>query len=272
MKNLISLLIVTILGCVLLVSPTLWRVLAADCTRTSMGLTPLNDLGAGTYNGAQGGLYPGGGNTRPVAHESGGIQQALAVRPLDSSGQPSATGKYVLLSIGMSNTTQEFSAFKPIADADPRKNPNLVIVDGAQGAQDANDWNNPNSNTWSNVSTRLSQAGVTAQQVQVVWLKQQFAGDILPTFPADAARLRDVLRGIVLIAKTKYPNLRVLYVSSRIYGNYNGPLRGKGAYETVLRSSGWSKTKSTAMRALPILGATRLRRGSPGDLICGRMD
>ncbi len=196
-----------------------------------MGLTPLNDLGAGTYNGAQGGLYPGGGNTRPVAHESGGIQQALAVRPLDSGGQPSASGKYVLLSIGMSNTTGEFTVFKPIADADPRKNPNLIIVDGAQGGQDAYAWNNPSSNTWNVVATRLSQAGVTAQQVQVVWLKQQFGGDNLTTFPIGAASLRDVLRGIVLIAKSKYPNLRVLYVSSRIYGNYNGLLRGTGAYE-----------------------------------------
>ncbi|MCA1623456.1 MAG: VCBS repeat-containing protein [Acidobacteria bacterium] len=231
MKRLIPLLTITILCCALLASSSLWRALAADCTRTSMGLIPLNDLGAGTYNGSQGGLYPGGTNTRPSAHEIAGIQQSLAVRPLDANGQPSASGKYVLLSIGMSNTTQEFSTFKMIADADPRKNPNLVIVDGAQGGQDANDWNNPTSNTWINANTRLTQAGVTAQQVQVVWLKQQFAGDNLAAFPTDAARLRDVLRGIALIAKSKYPNLRVLYVSSRIYGNYNGPLRGKGAYE-----------------------------------------
>jgi len=196
-----------------------------------MGSLPLNDLGTATYNGSQGGLYPGGDNTRPSQHEIAGVQLSLTVGPLDINGQPSASGKYVLLSIGMSNTTQEFSTFKPIADGDPRKNPNLVIVDGAQGGQDANAWNNPTSNTWSVVATRLSQAGVTPLQVQTIWLKEQFGGDQLPVFPTDAARLRDVLRGIVLIAKTKYPNLRVLYVSSRIYGNYNGPLRGKGAYE-----------------------------------------
>lgn len=196
-----------------------------------MGLIPLNDLGVGTYNGAQGGLYPGGGNLRPAAHESKGIQQAFAVRPLDANGQPSANGKIVLLSIGMSNTTQEFSTFKPLADADPLKNPNLVIVDGAQGSRDAIDWASPNSTTWTTANTRLTQAGVNPQQVQVVWLKQQIGGDNLGAFPTGVNTLRDALREIVLIAKSNYPNLRVLYLSSRSYGGYSTELRGRGAYE-----------------------------------------
>lgn len=40
----------------------------ADCTLTSTGKTPLNDLGAATYLGAMGGLYPNGTNIRPSAH------------------------------------------------------------------------------------------------------------------------------------------------------------------------------------------------------------
>ncbi len=231
MKKLFLLVTVSILCYALSVSPVLRQVSAADCTRTSMGLIPLNDLGAGTYNGVQGGLYPGGGNIRPAAHESGGIEQALAVRPLDANGQPNAGGKYVLLSIGMSNTTQEFSTFKPLADADPRKRANLVIVDGAQGSRDAVDWSNPNSSTWTTVATRLTQAGVTASQVQIVWLKQQIAGDNLGIFPTGVNTLRDRLRDITLIAKSKYPNLRVLYLSSRSYGGYHGNLRGMGAYQ-----------------------------------------
>jgi (2Fe-2S) ferredoxin len=231
MKKMISPLIVAILCCGLLISPSLWRVSAAECTRISMGLIPLNDLGAGTYNGAQGGLYSGGSNLRPATHETAGIGQALAVRPLDANGQPGANGKIVLLSIGMSNTTQEFSTFKPLADADPRKNPNLVVVDGAQGGRDAIDWSDPNSTTWTTANTRLTQAGVNPQQVQVVWLKEQLRGDELFNFPADVNRLRDALRDIVRIAKTKYPNLRVAYISSRSYGGYSTLTRGNGAYE-----------------------------------------
>src|SRR5687767_14157257 len=69
---------------------------------------PLNDLGPGTYLGFQGGLYPNGSNNMPAAHRSAGINKALRVRPVDTNGTPNPNGKYVLLSIGMSNTTQEF--------------------------------------------------------------------------------------------------------------------------------------------------------------------
>lgn len=196
-----------------------------------MGLVPLNDLGTNTYNGAEGGLYPGGSNMRPAAHEAAGIQEARAVRPRDADGEPSDDGKVVLLSIGMSNTTQEFSTFKPQADADPEKNSNLVIVDGAQGSKDALTWANPTNATWTTVATRLAQAGVSTSQVQIVWLKQQIVGDNLATFPTGVNTLRDALRDIVLIAKSRYPNLRVLYLSSRAYGGYSTVLRGTGAYE-----------------------------------------
>jgi len=40
-----------------------------DFTRTSVGLIPLTDLGAGTYQGFQGGLYPGGTNEPPAAYQ-----------------------------------------------------------------------------------------------------------------------------------------------------------------------------------------------------------
>ncbi|MFP5225913.1 MAG: hypothetical protein ACLGH3_10255 [Actinomycetota bacterium] len=215
----------------LLVSASPWPAFAADCTRTSMGLSPLTDLGSGTYMGSQGGLYPGGSSERPAPHESGGIQQALTILPLDPDGQPSPAGKIVLLSIGMSNSTQEFSTFKQRADADPLKNPDLVIVDGAQGGRDALEWADQNSTTWSTVNTRLTQAGVRPQQVQAVWLKQQIRRDDLGLFPTGAETLQDALREIVLIASSRYANLRVLYISSRSYGGYSTELRGRGSYE-----------------------------------------
>src|SRR5258705_13779595 len=61
---------------------------ASDCTRTSVGLVPLVDLGAGSYRGFPGGLYPGGTNFRPVGHESAGVAIARAIVPLDTPGNP----------------------------------------------------------------------------------------------------------------------------------------------------------------------------------------
>ncbi|HEX2417229.1 MAG TPA: hypothetical protein VHJ83_03750, partial [Micromonosporaceae bacterium] len=140
-------------------------------------------------------------------------------------------GRVVFVSTGMSNTTQEFTYFIQSVQGDPRLHPKLTIVDGAQGSRDAVDWSDPNSTTWSVLADRLAAAGVTAPQVQVMWLKHQIRGDGLVAFPQDAQYLRDRLRDIVTIARSRYPNLRLGFLSSRSYGDYNGAARGKGAYE-----------------------------------------
>src|SRR5438046_5703343 len=79
-------------------------------------------------------------------------------------------GKIVMISVGMSNTTREFAStgtqnFKIRADADPSKNPQLVIVDGAQSGKDAIDWINPCAPTLTTVIQRLSAKSVIAAQV-----------------------------------------------------------------------------------------------------------
>src|SRR5262245_20046898 len=99
---------------------------------------PLTELGTEKYKGFAGGLYPDGKNDRPTAHEKAGRALAQRIQPLDADGKPSAEGKIVLLSIGMSNTTQEFSAFIRLADAGKDKNRKLVLVDGAMGGMSAN--------------------------------------------------------------------------------------------------------------------------------------
>src|SRR5438309_2277683 len=87
---------------------------SAGITRTTtaasfMGATPINDLGTGYYLGQfQGGLYENGSNAVPTAQDTQGKKEASAVQPLDSNGKPSSTGKIVLLSIGMSNTSMEW--------------------------------------------------------------------------------------------------------------------------------------------------------------------
>lgn len=191
--------------------------------RDSTGLVPLTELGTGTYQRHTGGLYPGGSNSRPPAHEEAGLKLAHSIRPLDRDGKPADQGKIVLLSIGMSNTTQEFSTFKPMADADPARNPRLVIVDGAQGGMAANVIVDTESQGgrrfWDTVAERLNRAGVTPAQVQAAWVKQ---ADIRPTakFPEDAKALQKELETIAQILKQRFPNLKLAYYSSRIYAGY----------------------------------------------------
>jgi hypothetical protein len=183
----------------------------ANCDRTSTGLVPLTELGTATYHGFRGGLYPGGRNAPSARYLAKGLAAAKKVKPIG--------GKIVLLSIGMSNTTQEFSVFKRLADADPRKRASVVIVDGAQGGQDAIRIGTASAPFWSVVDQRLQQARVSAAQVQVVWMKQAYAGP-RETFPADARRLQGALRSIHRILAARFPNLRLVYLSSRIYAGY----------------------------------------------------
>jgi hypothetical protein len=183
----------------------------ADCSGTSVAMTPITDLGTKRYHGYTGGLYGNGRNVPPSAYLKKGLAAARRVHPID--------GRVVLLSIGMSNTTQEFSAFKQFADMTPRKNPNVTVVDGAQGGQDAEIIKRPSARFWNVVDARLAAAGASAAQVQAVWLKEAIARDA-NHFRRDALRLEADLRQIVVILRTRFPNLQLIYVSSRTYAGY----------------------------------------------------
>jgi hypothetical protein len=180
--------------------------------------TPLVDLKE-KYQGQEGGLYGEGSNTPSKDLKEAAGQASKSVRPLNRDGAPAEDGKIVLLSIGMSNTTQEFSAFKARADRDPRKSDTVVIVDGAQGGQDAPAWDRADSNPWAVAEKRLEQSGVSPKQVQVIWLKQAIKGPTRP-FPAESDRLAIEIRKIIDLAREKYPNLRIVFLSSRIYAGY----------------------------------------------------
>jgi hypothetical protein len=134
-------------------------------------LVPLTDL-TGDYHGEDGGLYGKGRNTPPPEVWAAAQAQTAKIAPLGPDGKPAPDGKIVLLSIGMSNTTMEFTPFVQIARQDPAKSPVVVPVDGAQGGQGANKIADPAAPFWNIVDRRLQAAGVTPAQVQVVWLKE----------------------------------------------------------------------------------------------------
>jgi hypothetical protein len=72
---------------------------------------------------------------------------------------------------------------------------------------------------WTIVDERLKAARATREQVQVAWIKQADAG---PTsgFPKYAETLRDELRQVVQQMHRRFPNLKLVYLSSRTYGGY----------------------------------------------------
>jgi hypothetical protein len=186
----------------------------------SIDLTPLTDLGSAQYLGFPGGLYPAGENSPPSTYEEAGVALGATVQPLDRDGKPSPSGKIAMISIGMSNTSREFLKFIRLAEADARKNPNLVMIDAALNGAAATDIAVPFGEYWTHVDRQLQRREISAAQVQVAWLKTALARDPRG-FPENARLLQRALRSIVEILRTKFPQLKLVYVSSRTYGGYS---------------------------------------------------
>jgi len=192
-----------------------------DVPNTTTPMVALTDLGTGTYQGSEGGLYPNGSNVRPASHDADGVAFAKGIVPLDGNGNYSPTGKYVMMAVGESTGQNEFNRFLPIANADPAKNPNLVIVNGAQGGGTPFQFEDTTSPYWATViNNYLPQSGVTANQVVVIWMEDT-DGINSGTFPTDIAELQTEYETMMQTMHTLFPNLKMVFFSSRVYGGYS---------------------------------------------------
>lgn len=187
-------------------------------------LKPLSELGREKYQGFEGGFYPDGRNERPSNHEAAGLKQARQVQPLNAQGKPDPNGKIVILSVGMSNTSQSSEGFQRELREASGLNPHVQFVNGAQGGMTAAAIQDPDDGRrgqqyWDTVDQRLKQANVSREQVQVIWIKQADAG---PTqgFPRYAQTLQAELTKIVQILPRRFTNVKLAYLSSRTYGGY----------------------------------------------------
>ena len=185
--------------------------------RERTGLKPLIEMTADDrYQGEDGGLYGRGRNVPPAGHARAAEAMAGKILPLDAEGRASDDGQIVLLSISMSNATQEFSLFKQLADADAGKSSKLVIVDGAQDGQAMAEWAPAGAQPWREAERRIRAAGVTPQQVQAVWIKLANKSP-RGTLAEHGRQLQRDTQAVILNAKAKFPNLRIAYLGSRIW-------------------------------------------------------
>ncbi len=194
-------------------------------TNTTNPLVPINDLGLGTYGGKQGGLYLNGTNSRPPAFNNGGIAIAQGIQPLDANGNvDTVNGKIGLMSVGMSALFDTWLTFTTDVQADPTVNPKLVLVAGAQPRAYAKNFASATDGFWNPIFQNfLPEAGITAAQVQVVYIK-----DIDPTpggtFPQDMAKLQSEYESIVQNVFAKFPNVKLAYFGGSVYTGYSNGL------------------------------------------------
>jgi len=233
-------------------------------------LVPLTDMTA-PYKGEDGGLYGGGRNAPPEALRAAVARESAKIVPRDANGEPAADGKIGFVTLGFSNPSIESEDFKRTADADPLKSARVVIVNGCIGGRSAVMWawdgadvlppaererldramdvvhmpkgkrapSGLEKDTWPTLAKRIAAAGLSPAQVQVGWLKQVEANPKpFGEFPAHARELQADMTAMLTIARHYYPNLRVVYVSSRTYGGWSG--RDSGSPEPYAYESGFA--------------------------------
>ncbi len=189
------------------------------CEAGPVGFVPLTDLGRNFYQGYEGGLYGAGSNSRPYLHEAAGLALANHIEPLSPTGIPSTSGKIGFLGVGMSNAEAEFEQLMAFARRDTAVNPAVVMVNGAQHGKAAQMMANSADNFWPVLLERVQESGLTPLQVQVAWLKEAHA-EVNLSFPQDALLLQQELIQIVQLLYQQFPNLKIIYLSSRSYGGY----------------------------------------------------
>ena len=232
--------------------------------------TDLMDMSSSqNYLDLQGGLYENSSDVVPSDHDTAGTTAATEIQPLDQNGNPGANGAVVFLGIGMSNASQEFSAFAATAESNSSVNHlTLAIENGALGAATACYWTVAQGQTLAACpdaagilldneydrvrDTVLATASgapsatpncgpapatpcLTEKQVQVIWIKNAnprpgianeralcdatVAGCVNDT-GTEAILYESQLGKTIRAAKSRYPNLKQIFLSTRIYAGY----------------------------------------------------
>lgn len=237
-------------------------------TNDWLPLVAITDMTA-PYKGEDGGLYGGGKNESPAAHRAAHSKETEKIVPRNANGEPAGEGRIGFITIGFSNPSIESEDFKRTADADAQKSPRVTIVNGCIGGRSAVMWawdgadilpkaeqerldkamdtvrmpkgkrsSGMEKDTWPTLARRIGEAGLSPKQVQVAWLKHVEANPKpFGEFPAHARQLQQDITAVLQIARHHYPNLRVVYLSSRTFGGWSG--RESGSPEPFAYESGF---------------------------------
>lgn len=175
----------------------------------------------GTY------LYPNESNAMPDSHRLAGEAIAADIQPLNANGNVDlAGGKIVMVAEGMSNTNDEMTRLIQVFLAsNPAVNPQLQFKNLSQPGCNLTCWVDKG-------------VGTIDPQVQIVLMKhsnnvpqlangaprvpnEPFTTAASKRFPRHAQITQGQLKKRILDLKTQYPNLKLLYLTSRIYGGWS---------------------------------------------------
>jgi hypothetical protein len=194
-------------------------------------LLALTDLGTGTYCDPptmcyEGGLYPNGSNVDPPEHDADGVALAQGI-PALAQELNFPKGQYALMALGISTTQQDFLELQQLANADPEKNSNLVLVNGGVPGVQAGDlngtggWSDPTDMNWAFVQQVVTaQNYVTADQVVAIWFEDIIADPRSSLIGLEKMDYEDVANNVLIY----FPNVQLMFFSSSLYNGYSNGL------------------------------------------------
>jgi hypothetical protein len=120
----------------------------------------------------------------------------------------------------MSNGKQEWGRFMEMTETAPLR-PEIRLANGAVSGNPAQDWADPNDDAWDIAISNITAAGLSLDEVQVAWVKHgSQMGQLTGSFETNVELESAWIRQAIEIAADRFPNLRRVYVSSRIYAGY----------------------------------------------------
>lgn len=186
------------------------------------------------------------GNSMPAAHRAAGNAIAANLQPLDANGKVDlVNGKIVAIAEGMSNTLQQMYALEQqFIKGNPAINPKFQFFNLAEGGCNLICWVDKG-------------VGAIDPQVQIVFMKHSnnfpqmpdgtpvnprapFTTSASKRFPNHAQVTQGMFKQRILDLKIKYPNLKLLFITSRTYGGWTCNPAGVQYREPVAYEEGFS--------------------------------
>lgn len=194
-----------------------------NCDNDSSLLIPIVDLQTDYYFGFQGGLYPDGLNSMPIAHADSGIAIASALMPINFDGEVDTTyGKVVMLGLGNASAGKSFNKFIGGYYDAGYSDSCFRIVNACIEAHSLNDMIAINADDvyWKDVNDFLQIDNLKKKQVRIVWLQAVAFEDTLITPATYVDSLKNTYIAIIRELKSQFINLQQIYISGLHYGGY----------------------------------------------------
>ena len=166
--------------------------------------TPLPQTAA--YQGHEGYLYPGGNNV-PTGYQT---------RVAPKYATLEADNEVVILCLGMSNMRHTCDVVK-----DKLTDPRIVIINSGISGRAQQAWDGSISDqTWQIAMNKVSQAGYTANDIDMAWYFNTWGYEEFVDFNVYLATMRDSLNITMSNIVTLFPNAQLIYLTSREYGGF----------------------------------------------------